>query len=256
MNHTEYADRVGREITVFADLVRDADMTARVPSCPEWSLGELVAHAGTIHRWMAAMVRDVTDHRYGQADLQLDRPDDPERLPAWLAAGADIAVDALRGVDPDAEMWSWGADKHARFWSRRMVFETGIHRADAELALGLPGAALLGGFEPDLGADGVDEFLDNLPHAAYFSPSVKELTGDGEVLALSAPDAAVEWRVVLGTDGFTWSRAGTDDAVATIAAPAVTLLLVLYRRLPLDAAGVEIAGDRRLAERWREKSAL
>ena len=39
-------------------------------------------------------------------------------------------------------------------------------------------------------------------------------------------------------------------------APALTLLLVLYRRLPVEATGVQSAGDRSLIELWWANSAL
>ena len=32
-------------------------------------------------------------------------------------------------------MWAWGPDKHARFWPRRLLHETAVHRGDAYLLM-------------------------------------------------------------------------------------------------------------------------
>src|SRR2546423_15248051 len=153
--------------------------------------------------------------------------------------------EAFAGADPDAPMWAWGADKHARFWSRRMLFETMIHRADAELALGAA---------PEIpnedAADGIDEFLDNLGAAAYFSPTVATLKGDGEVLALSAPD--IQWAISLSPDGFTWSHSVDANAVATLSADGPDLLLHIYGR----GGNVKADGDQALLKRWRDNARI
>lgn len=81
-------------------------------------------------------------------------------------------------------MWAWGEDQHARFWARRMLFETLVHRVDAERAVG--GES---GIAPALAADGVDEFLVNLPYAGIFAPAVSKLNGSGETLAFQCTDS-------------------------------------------------------------------
>ena len=69
-----------------------------------------------------------------------------------------------------------------------------------------------------MAADGVDELLDNLPHAAYFAPERRqELRGDGEVLASGAPTPATAWRITLLPDGSTGRADGHD---ALVEAPA------------------------------------
>jgi len=94
-------------------------------------------------------------------------------------------------------MWAWGADQRVRFWSRRQLHETLVHRIDVELALGLVPAA-----SPAVAADAIDEFLVNLSGAAYFSSRVKDLRGDGERLSFQATDQGREWSVSLLPEGF------------------------------------------------------
>ena len=143
-----------------------------------------------------------------------------------------------------------GTDQHVRFWSRRQLHETLVHRTDVELALGRSPTA-----DPAVAADAIDEFLVNLGSAAYFSPRVTSLRGDGQQLSFRATDEDREWSVTLQPGGFAvGGPAGSPDA--TLAGPALTLLLVLYRRLPPDATGILAAGDRSLIELWRANSAL
>ena len=37
-----------------------ADVTAAVPSCPDWTVRDLVAHLGTVNWWAGQTVRDAT----------------------------------------------------------------------------------------------------------------------------------------------------------------------------------------------------
>jgi predicted lipid carrier protein YhbT len=121
---------------------------------------------------------------------------------------------------------------------------------DAELALGRAPAA-----EPAVAADAIDEFLVNLSSAAYFSPRVTSLRGHGQRLSFRAVDQEREWSVSLRPDGF---EVGAPERSpdAALSGPALTLLLVLYRRMPIDAVGMLTAGDRSLIELWRAGSAL
>ena len=48
-----------------------------------------------------------------------------------------------------------------------------------------------------MAADGVDELLANLPHAAYFAPTIANLRGDGERLAFRPIDVDLAWTIRL-----------------------------------------------------------
>ena len=248
--HAWYCDAVAVEIARFADAVKAVDPTIQVPTCPGWTVAQLVKHTGGIHRWAERMVRERAPERLDPRQLDLGMPADKADYPDWLAAGAGPLVATLRSAAPDAPMWAWGADKHARFWSRRMLHETTVHRADAELALGR---------EPTIDAavavDGIDEFLDNLPHAAYFAPNVTELRGNGESIHLHCTDTEAEWMVTLGREGFSWEHRHAKAAVAVRGAAADLLLLMYGRRRP-DSDRFEQVGDQAVLARWLEKSAI
>ncbi|HET7483007.1 MAG TPA: maleylpyruvate isomerase family mycothiol-dependent enzyme, partial [Actinomycetota bacterium] len=150
-------------------------------------------------------------------------------------------------ADPEAPAWVWGSDKHTRFWSRRMVFETAIHRVDAEIALGVEPAV-----DPALSIDGIDEFLDNLPFASYFAPRVDLLRGTGERLRFVATDAGVEWTLTFSPEALEWDHSNDGDAHATVSGTASDLLLYVYGR----SDRVAQSGDEAVLTLWRENSAI
>src|SRR5688572_4790869 len=117
--HEAYCDALAPEIARLGDAVRGADLSAQVPTCPEWTLADLIEHTGIIHRWAAEMVRQLSPERLDRERMDVPVPP-PDQRADWLAAGAGDVVAAFRAADPDEAMWAWGADKHARFWPRRM----------------------------------------------------------------------------------------------------------------------------------------
>jgi uncharacterized protein (TIGR03083 family) len=147
-------------------------------------------------------------------------------------------------------MWSWGADQHVRFWSRRQLHETLIHRSDLELAAGLSP-----NFDAAVAADAIDEFLENLACAAAFSPEVAELRGRGESLVFVADDVDRAWTATLYPDAFE-IRYGSTTARAQVSGPAAQLALLLYRRVSLEGAEVAISGNESLVDFWLAHSML
>lgn len=244
-----YCGLLADEVDRFSRVLDEVARTARVPSCPDWAVRDLVEHIGTIHRWAAHMVRVLAPERVPSSALELGMPDSPDDLPAWFAAGKDILLDSFRGADPDAAMWAWGSDAHVRFWPRRMLHETTIHRVDAELARGTAPAV-----DVAVAVDGVDELLDNLPCAVRFRPAVAELKGDGQLLRLAATDAGVAWSLHLDPAGYRWDHDEADAPTAEVRGTASDVLLVLYSRAPKDA--VDMTGDAALFDRWLTNSAL
>lgn len=254
-----YRQAIERETLRFAEVVRSADPATPVPSCPDWTLAELARHVGSLQRWFCALLTQLVQEPPRSRDVELGLPDRAEEYAGWVAAGAPTVAAVLRSTDPQAAMWAWGEDQHARFWARRMLFETLVHRVDAERAVG---------HEPDidpaLAADGVDEFLVNLPYAGLFAPEVAKLRGDGEVIGFRCADPAdatgEEWRMRLDPDGFRLlPRTGADaepgDATssapqATVRGRAADLLLLLYGRRPYQDPAFDVSGEITALDRW------
>lgn len=258
MDHFAYCDLLVDEIEACAVDFERADPSAAVPSCPEWTVADLATHLGGIHRWAEALVRDravvrKTLRELGGSPDERPTPDDEAATwAAWLRAGGRRLIATLREADPDAPMWAWGADQHVRFWSRRQVHETMVHRWDAALAsLGrLDASACVA--DPAVAVDGVDEFLENLPIAVYFRPAIAKLRGAGS-LHLHATDAPGEWMIRMHDDGFEVTSEHAKGDVA-VRGPAAALLAVLTGRATPD--DLECFGDRELLDRWLRDSAF
>jgi uncharacterized protein (TIGR03083 family) len=254
VDHFEHCDLLEAEVERFAALLDEPVLGTPVPSCPDWTVEDLTTHLGTIHRWAEHLVRSLAPERIGPSAMGLG---EAEPSGPWIQAGGSALVATLRAADPAAPMWAWGKDHHVRFWSRRQLHETLVHRMDVELALGL-----LPNTTPAVAADAIDEFLVNLANAAYFSPRVKNLRGDGTRVVFRASDEDRAWTVVLAEDGFTIEDGanGADGAgapsVATLEGPALPLLLVIYRRRPLTTPGVVQRGDPAVVDFWMANSAL
>jgi len=231
----------------MAEIVHGADLTRQVPTCPEWTLRQLATHVGRAHRWAAEIVstraaefipfRQVPDGRI---------PDDPALHAPWLRAGAQRLIQAVReaGSDP---VWTFGGPRPASFWARRMAHETAVHRADAEIAAGRQPE-----LEPDIAADGIDEWLGSLSGVTAEDPFAEALP-DGAVLHVHATDdgldGAGEWLVRREGSGLT-VQPGHGKGDVALRGPASRLLLVLLRRAPADDPQVEILGDPALLTGW------
>src|SRR5438270_1577407 len=80
-DHHFYVEAVDREVAAFAAVIRGAELAAPVPTCPEWTLQDLVEHIGGVHRWAAGMVLAVAQQRHGRPELDIGDHAD------WLDAG-------------------------------------------------------------------------------------------------------------------------------------------------------------------------
>jgi uncharacterized protein (TIGR03083 family) len=252
--HARNCDLVDAEVARFVTAIRGADPATPVPTCGRWKLVDLIHHTSHVHRWAAGMVAEYSLTRHSRRKRDLPMPDDPADYAFWLGEAQTLLLPVLRAADPDRPMWTWGADRHARFWARRMVHETAVHRADAELALGRRPT-----IDPDVAVDGVDELLGLLPGARHFRPEVRSLQGQGDRLRLVATDRPDVWTITLTDRGYEWA-VDTADARATphgagtrevrVRARAAELYLLLWRRQPVREPRFEITGDADLLAFW------
>jgi uncharacterized protein (TIGR03083 family) len=231
-----------------ADLAQiiDGDLDRPVPSCPGWAFRQLATHVGRGHRWAAQIVatratapvpmREVADGKL---------PEDPTQHATWLNEGADQVIEAVAAAGSDL-VWTMTGMRPASFWVRRRAHEAAVHLADAQLAAGRDVD-----LAPGLAADGVDEWLGLI--AAGTAGPARELRGDGQSLHFHATDPGLsgtgEWLVTRTSSGITVQR-GHGKADVAVRGPAADLLLVLTRRLPPSAPGVEILGEQALLTHW------
>jgi uncharacterized protein (TIGR03083 family) len=227
----------------LATLVAGADPGTPVPTAPEWTLADLVAHVGVAFRWMTTIVatRSTSPPRRDDTD-GAPMPDDPADLPPWLREGAASLVGAVRDGDPAARVWSWaGGRQPAVWWLQRMQYELVVHVADAALAIVEPVE-----IDAELGGAGIDEWLSILP---FLHPrAVPDALAAGRSMHLHALDGG-EWLLRGTPEGLTWEHGHTKADVA-VRGGAGSLYLLLNRRLPPGDPRFEIFGDRPVLDTW------
>jgi uncharacterized protein (TIGR03083 family) len=235
-------DGLSREGALLLEAIERGDPDAKVPSCPDWTLRDLVHHTGGIHRWAT---RTVNERASGMIDEELEVlaggwPDDQDLGP-WFRAGHALLLDALRATPDDAEIWAFlrGSPSGRAFWARRQLHETTIHRVDAELASGAVSPVPI-----DHAIDGIDELLTGfLPRrSSRLKPAATR------TIAVNPTDSDAGWLVTAGPEGASTERARTDDADLVLRGSAASLYLLLWNR---DADGVAATGDRELLDEWR-----
>lgn len=251
-----YCAEIVCQAGLLARCVRDANLSAPVPSCPGWTVGQLVRHVGGGQRWAAAMVaaRSMTmlpDAHF--RDLGRYTDDDPAQLSHWLTDSAAVLAGALRAAGPDSPVFTGPIPAGtAAFYARRFTHETAIHRADAELALGKEFT-----LQTAVALDGMDEWMElgSLPFHLDVHPRMRELLGPGRTLhfhATDTPGEGGEWLVDLTGDALAWRR-GHEKAAVAVRGAVAELLLVVYRRRSPRAGTVEVLGDYELLEFWLDR---
>jgi uncharacterized protein (TIGR03083 family) len=235
----EFFAEIRSSARTLADIVRTQDPDLPIATCPDWSLRELAAHLGRVHRWAAEIVRTRAAERLPfDAVPDSQYPDERAAQPAWLVGGADRLIAALAEAG-SAQVWAFGSMAPATFWARRQAHETMVHRVDAELAAGRPAV-----LDPAMAADGIDEWLWLLRGPRRPSLDAAPFPF-GAVLQMRAADhgrAPRDWLVSVAPAGIS-VRDGNGPADVTVAGPAGRLLLVLLRRLPPDGEYVLVTGD-------------
>lgn len=257
--HDRYVDEIARQVAQVRNVVTSgADLSAPVPTCPDWRLEELVCHLGGALRWIAALVGGRAQESVPDTavpDYAGPGPGSaPAVLDAWFAGSGRLAVDALREAGPDTEVWAWAGDRSSGFWARRMAHEITVHRADAALAAELPYEVA-----PDIAADAIDEGLELVEWAQRNNAHdpAREMRGPVRSIHLHATDAPpgldAEWLIRLDENGVRHSR-GHARATVALRGPLTSVLLASYRRLPLDSPELEIVGERAVLEFWLERT--
>ncbi|MEV6548144.1 maleylpyruvate isomerase family mycothiol-dependent enzyme [Streptomyces sp. NPDC051597] len=256
LDHDFYCAEILRQTDALRSHLDGADLRTPVPTCPDWTLGQLAVHVGGAHRWIAEIVRTKSTAAVPQERVPAfegPEKDEPEALDAWLGEGAALCADVLRTAGADQAAWSWTGDATAGFWARRMTHETVVHRADAALTVGAEYV-----LAPEVAADTIDEWLEIVTYvqAARLAPAAAELRGPGRSIHLHATDTpGAEWLIELGEDGVSWRRAH-EKATVALRGPLTDVLSVFYRRLPADSPRVEVLGDAALLDFWLERASF
>jgi uncharacterized protein (TIGR03083 family) len=206
-----------------------AGLDAPVPSCPEWTVRDLVEHTGSVYSHKVACIRLGSRPPEGAWDLA---PAAGADHLAWFGERLDELVAELVARGPAAPAYTWyPPDQTVGFWYRRMAQETVVHRVDAELAAGARTPV-----DAAIATDGVDELLATFLGGPWWEEE-PEPAATGATFALRAGDDG--WLVRLEPTAVPVTR-GAGDAAATVSGTPEDLLLWLWGRA---AGGVTTTGD-------------
>lgn len=224
------------EDTRVLAVARDLEHDAPVPSCPDWTAGDLLWHLVEV-QWLWGSIVDRRRTTAPDDDLDADRPPRPatvDGLVEVLATTSRRLEEALERTDPRTPVWSWSPNGGDAAWvRRRQAHEALVHRFDAELAAGVGVRPT----SPAVAHDGIDEvvseFLTGVPPWARF-------TSSGRSVVVRAVDTGGSWGLSFGRMTGTSPRSGRDwDLPAamptTEAATAETDAVVLGRAVDVHA---------------------
>ncbi len=107
------------------------DLSRSVPQYPGWTMLDLVSHLASVHDRTRITVSELAQERVSVPGL----PDHDDAV-RWFYESLESMLEALAGADPDAVVWGFGSPSTVGGWERRMVIETGLHRWDADQAVG------------------------------------------------------------------------------------------------------------------------
>jgi uncharacterized protein (TIGR03083 family) len=250
LDHAWFCEAAAAEIARMAAAVSGiSDTAADVPTCPGWTVAELATHIGGIHRWVTAIVASQAPSRLPFPEVGPESSS-PDGLARWLTAGAVPLLESLRAAGPVTPVWTWGPGRTSGWWARRVVHETAVHRADAELAVGVAAPVI----DPVVAADGIDEFLFNLPSARRPYKHLASLP-TGSSMHLHATDADGEWLVRFTESGIAWER-GHAKATVAVRGPVALLLLFTYGRVPGADERFAVFGDASVLDAWQQRTTL
>ena len=245
LTKAEYLAALHRDATALRAVAVPDTLASPVPSCPGWTMRDLVGHLGNVYARLQGIVARASLSPPEEPLRAGGHPEGDEVLP-WFDERYTALAGTLREADGDSPAWNWApAPKNAAFWFRRAAHETAVHRWDAQVAVALPEP-----IEDKLAADGVSEVLDAwLPAGRRKGPV--DLEG---LVHLEAADTGDEWYVRLRGERIAVLDAPSVDpeekTVATRAmGPASDVELALYGRVPFEVLRIE--GDPALLEGLR-----
>jgi uncharacterized protein (TIGR03083 family) len=221
--------------------VADGRLSADVPSCPGWSVRDLVSHVAEVYEHkMACTLLGVAPDPWPP-----EWPSDRDPID-WLTDAHERLLEMFARSEPAtlSATW-WPPDQTVGFWARRMAHETAVHRVDAELA-----AQAITPIEAELALDGVDEIL-RLMLAGDWSEAPEE-GATGQRVTVAAGSRA--WTVTLGRESIEVVAVDPGTAEARLTGEPSDLDLWLWGRVPDDR--LERSGDDAVIRSLRSRLAL
>ena len=233
--------------TAFQSAVATASsLDVQVPTCPDWTLLDLVQHlVEGRYTWAATIAAGPAD---GPASVSAPvAPREREAVLNWFATSVRELLDALREAGPNRDCWTWWGTSQSPQTSgavaRDQLQQLAVHTYDAQVTVGAPQP-----LSSEVALDGVDEFLTTC--CAGTAPWPHEPA----VVDYHATEGS-SWRLWV-SDGRTrtarlpnGASADADPEPADVAAwgTANELVLFFYGRIHTESLRTE--GDRGILDR-------
>jgi uncharacterized protein (TIGR03083 family) len=240
METTRYLDCLGDDYRMLRSAAASAGLGDPVPSCPGWTVADLVSHVGEVYLHKVTAMRDSKwpdpwppeEHANVEPLTLLDR--------GYRELTAEFAS---RSPGDPALTW-YAPEQTVGFWIRRMAQETVVHRMDAQLAAGEP----LTPAPDDLTIDGADEVLKRfLDYGAatwpeeYAAVEGGHLAGDDGTDTVVVTVGPVSWTVRPTPSSVSVADGGDEAARAVVSAAPDAMLRWLWGRA--DDGVITVSGD-------------
>ncbi|MFW0787264.1 maleylpyruvate isomerase family mycothiol-dependent enzyme [Gordonia sp. CPCC 206044] len=229
---------IAAEAQRLAEVVAGVDPATRCPTCPDWTVADLLWHVIEVHTFWGAILADRVTDAAELANVEQSKPSRPDTVPEMLGLRARMTarlIEQLEKRDDAERCWSWWPDDQTVGFTRRMqTYEATMHRVDAELAAGVTVNPIAVAVAEGAIDHAVDVMWGAMPGGArYTSAGVVEFV---------AVDTGRRWQVEVGrwaddggaesapTEGARATRAGVGEPTATAAARTVDLALWAWTR--------------------------
>ncbi|WP_019925311.1 maleylpyruvate isomerase family mycothiol-dependent enzyme [Nocardia sp. BMG111209] len=233
----DYLASIETDGKALAAIATRHDLELPVPTCPGWTLGDVVAHVAGANRWMTTC---VSAGLTAQERILPPGPADRGELLRWSDESLEELLSALEATPPDHPVWTpIRGPFPSVWWRRKAALEVAIHRTDAENAAGADRTVI----DARLALDGIDEYAEEfLPLMLHAVPQPPPVTS-----VLLSPTDIDDTRVLslIPAGDHRDPGAPTVELVAS----ASDLLLWIWNRVP-DGT-LTSNGDDTIVTWWR-----
>ncbi|HEX3921664.1 MAG TPA: maleylpyruvate isomerase N-terminal domain-containing protein [Streptosporangiaceae bacterium] len=101
----DYAAALTAQNQQLGELLAEADWSVPVPTCPGWTLLQLLRHVGRGDRWAAQIITDRADTSLDPRSVKDGKPPaDAQGAIQWLAQSPPILLAAVQDIGPGTEV--------------------------------------------------------------------------------------------------------------------------------------------------------
>lgn len=221
-----YGEGIGDAAAVLRNNAASAGLTSPVPTCPGWTVADLVTHQGLVHRWATALIEKREPP--GDAEVEAEAAAAVDLLD-WFDEGMVDLLNALATAPADLDVWFFLPDASSarQGWARRQCHETTIHAVDAMAArLRRPPRPEELWFGRQLARDGIDELLCGFAQRRKYNYRAERSTR----ILVAPDDVDAAWTLTAGPDGTVTSPGAIPDPDVQLGGSAVGLYTGLWNR--------------------------